>query len=66
MTKDEILEYLDEYDSNEEVDLKELEREYLRDLHEREAALIERLEEEQHNSGFYAFQDQMEMMRRER
>ena len=38
----------------------------LREIAEREEELIEELEERQHQSGFYAFQDMMETYRRER
>ena len=37
-----------------------------REAAEEAQALIDELEERQHNSGFYAFQDTMEMYRRER
>ena len=36
-----------------------------REAEQEHMALIEELEERQHDSGFYAFQDTMEMMRRE-
>ena len=38
----------------------------LREIAEREKEFIEELEERQHQSGFYAFQDMMETYRRER
>ena len=62
MTKADILYWLKFYDEDEEIDLLELEREILRDRAEQ----IEALEEEQHASGFYAFQDKMDMWRYER
>lgn len=62
MTKADILYWLKFYDEDEEIDLLELEREILRDRAEQ----IEMLEEEQHASGFYAFQDKMDMWRYER
>ncbi|MBO5576636.1 MAG: hypothetical protein J5956_10140 [Ruminococcus sp.] len=64
MTKAELIELLDRYgyDEDDEVDLNELER--IRA--EERAELVERIEERQHDSGFYAFQDTMEMYRRER
>ena len=40
-------------------------RDYLRSVEESNRELIEELEEEQHRSGFYAFQDLMAMHRRE-
>lgn len=66
MTKEELLEYLDDYEDGEEVDLAEIRREIARDKAERHAMFIEELEENQHASGFYAFQDTLEMFRRER
>lgn len=62
MTKEELLEILQDYDDDEEIDLNELIRERM-EAHER---FVEELEERQHQSGFYAFQDKMEMFRRER
>lgn len=64
MTKAELIELLDRYgyDEDDEVDLNELERARA----EERAELVERIEERQHDSGFYAFQDTMEMYRRER
>ena len=41
-------------------------KEYLRDAEQAHNEYIELLEEEQHKSGFYVFQDKMEMWRRER
>ena len=65
MTKAELLELLDGVDDDFEIDpweLRRMEREAAEE-HERR---IEELEERQHQSGFYAFQDRMEMFRRER
>ena len=64
MTKAELIELLDQYgyDEDDEVDLNELER--IRA--EERAEFIERIEERQHQTGFYEFQDKMEMYRRER
>ncbi len=64
MTKAELIELLDRYgyDEDDEVDLNELER--IRA--EERAELVERIEERQHQTGFYEFQDRIEMYRRER
>lgn len=62
MTKQELLEIISEYDEHDEIDLAEI----LREQEERRQALIEEIEERQHNSGFYAFQDTLDMYRRER
>lgn len=62
MTKAELLQYLDILDCDDEIDLNELQMEIELDR----AAYIEELEERQHQSGFYEFQDLMEMRRRER
>ena len=62
MTKQELLDIISEYDENDEIDLAEI----LREQEERRQALIEEIEERQHNSGFYAFQDTLDMYRRER
>ena len=64
MTKAELIELLDRYgyDEGDEVDLNELER--IRA--EERAELVERIEERQHQTGFYEFQDRIEMYRRER
>ena len=61
-TKSQILDWLDYYEDDDEIDLTHMERE----LAEWERERIEELEERQHNSGFYAFQDLMDMYRRER
>lgn len=65
MTKAELVELLDGLDDDEEItpsDIRQLEREA---AEERER-FIDELEERQHQSGFYAFQDRLEMYRRER
>ncbi len=62
MTKAQLLDILDQYDDEEEVDLMEIER----DLAKAHEAFVEELEERQHASGFYAFQDELAMMRYER
>lgn len=62
MTKADLLNMLDDYDEDDEVDLNELERARA----EERAEFIERIEERQHQTGFYEFQDKMEMYRRER
>lgn len=65
MTKAELIELLDGVDDDCEVDPWELRRLEREAAEERERR-IEELEERQHESGFYAFQDRMEMFRRER
>ncbi len=62
MAKQELLEILDEYEEDDEVDLAEL----LRDEAEARAERIEMLEERQHQSGFFAFQDELDIFRGER
>ena len=64
MTRAELIELCDRYgiEEDDEVDLNELER--IRA--EERAEMIESIEERQHDSGFYAFQDKIEMYRRER
>ena len=62
MTKEHLIELLEGYDDDEEVDLNEL----MRDVEEERERRIEELEERQHQSGFYTFQDMMDMRRRER
>lgn len=59
MTKQQMIELLEGYEDDEDIS------ELLQDLEERHAELIEELEERQHASGFYAFQDLMDMRRRE-
>lgn len=62
MLKAQIMDYIDGYDDNEEISINEM----LRDIAEAERERIEALEERQHQSGFYAFQDLMDMRRNER
>lgn len=64
MTRAELIELCDRYgiEEDDEVDLNELER--IRA--EERAELIERIEERQHQTGFYEFQDRIEMYRQER
>jgi len=64
MTRAELIEMCDRYgiEEDDEVDLNKLERMRA----EERAEFIERIEERQHDSGFYAFQDTMEIYRRER
>lgn len=62
MTKEQLMLLIDNYDDDEEIDLNELTREFEEEKERR----IEELEERQHQSGFYAFQDLMDMWRRER
>ena len=62
MRKKELLGLIDGLDDEDEVDINRLLRERA-EAHER---LVEEIEERQHQNGFYAFQDKMEMYRRER
>ena len=62
MTKEELLGLIDGLEDDDEVDINALLRERA-EAHER---LVEEIEERQHQNGFYAFQDKMEMYRRER
>lgn len=62
MTKQELLGLLDCYEEDGEVNINEL----LRDLEEERQRRIEDLEERQHQSGFYAFQDALYTWRSER
>ena len=63
ITKKQVLEYLDKYyDDDDEVDLDEV----YNAIYERHARLVERLEEEQHETGFYSFQDKLYNWRNER
>ena len=57
MTKSDLINLLEDYDDDDEIDFAEIERQRME--------FIEELEERQHQSGFYAFQDMMEMRRRE-
>ena len=62
MTKAQMLEYLEELEDDEEVDLNGM----IREQEEARREWIEELEERQHASGLYEFQDRLEMFRRER
>lgn len=62
MTKSELINVLSYYEDDEEIDIAEIERESCL----RHVELINELEERQHATGFYAFQDLMDMYRRER
>lgn len=64
MSLAELIELCDRYgiEEDDEIDINELER--LRA--EEHEEFVERIEDYQHDSGFYAFQDTMEMYRRER
>lgn len=68
MTKEQLLNLLEGYEDDEEIDLYELNRLIQEQAEEHERWLEEReeREEEQHASGFYAFQDTLDMYRRER
>lgn len=61
MTKERLIEIINTYEDGEDVNLNEL----ARDMAEYERERLEELEERQHQSGFYAFQDLMDMRRRE-
>lgn len=65
MTKKQLIEFLDCYEDDETIDEYELSR-MMREQEEARQRWLEEREEEQHNSGFYAFQDLLEMYRRER
>lgn len=62
MKKEKLLAIIEDLDDDDDVDLNEIAREE----YERREELINELEERQHASGFYAFQDKMDMWRRER
>lgn len=62
MTKEWLMDYLEDLEDDEEVNMNQI----IRDYEEGRARYIEELEEEQHASGFYAFQDKLDMYRRER
>ena len=62
MKKEKLLAIIEDLDDDDDVDLNEIAREE----YERREELINELEERQHASGFYAFQDMMDMWRRER
>lgn len=65
MTKREMMDFLSRYDEGDQIDEYEM-AEYIRDIEEAREHMIEEIEERQHASGFYAFQDTMDMYRRER
>ena len=65
MTKAELVKLLDGVDDDYELDPWEIRRLEREAAEERERR-IEELEERQHESGFYAFQDQMWNWRNER
>lgn len=65
MTKAELIELLDGLDDDEQVTASDI-RQWEREAAEERERFIEELEERQHESGFYAFQDRLEMFRRER
>ena len=64
MTKREMMDFLSHYDEEDQIDEYEM-AEYIRDIEEARERMIEEIEERQHASGFYAFQDTMDMYRRE-
>ena len=65
MTKAELVELLDGYDDDAEVSVYDFRR-WEREAAEARERYIDELEERQHQDGFYAFQDRLEMYRRER
>lgn len=65
MTKSELIELLEDIDDDEEVTPSDI-RKWEREAAEERERFIDELEERQHQSGFYAFQDRLEMYRRER
>lgn len=65
MTKAELIELLEDLDDDAEVTAHDV-REWEREAAEERELYIDELEERQHQSGFYAFQDRLEMYRRER
>ena len=65
MTKKMLVDFLSSYEDDDEIDEYEFSR-YLRDIEEERERRIEELEERQHNSGLYAFNDMIDMMRMER
>lgn len=65
MTKAELVELLDWLDDDEEITPSDI-RQWEREAAEERERFIDELEERQHQSGFYAFQDRLEMFRRER
>ncbi len=65
MTKEQMLEFLEQYEDGDVIDEYELVR-YQQSIAEARERFIEELEERQYASGFYAQQDVIEMYRRER
>lgn len=65
MTKEQMLEFLEQYEDDDVIDEYELVR-YQQSIAETHEQFIEELEERQHASGFYAQQDIIEMYRCER
>ena len=65
VSKQRLLEILDEYDDDARFDEYELSR-ILRDEEEAKQEMIERAVERLHKSGFYAQQDLIDSYRRER
>lgn len=65
MTKAELIELLDGLDDDEQVTASDI-RQWEREAAEAREQFIEDLEERQHESGLYVFQDRLEMFRRER
>lgn len=65
MTKEQMLEFLEQYEDGDVIDEYELAR-YHQSIAEAHERFVEELEERQHASGFYAQQDVIEMYRRER
>ncbi len=63
MDRELIYEYLDSHDGD--IDIADMNT-WLRDVQENRDRWIEEREEEQHQSGFYSFQDTINMYRRER
>lgn len=62
MKKEQLIDLLNGYEDDEEIDLNEL----VRDLEDERERRIEEIEERQHDSGFYSFQDAMYNWRMER
>lgn len=65
MTKEMLMEFLEGYEDGEQVCEQDLARFY-QDVADAQERMVEEIEERQYASGFYAFQDSLDMMRRER
>lgn len=65
MTKKQMMEFLAQYEDGDVIDEYEL-ADYMRSIDAARERFIEEVEERQHASGFYAFQDTLDMYRRER